>query len=156
MTSLGWPTYYIEDYTAYAQAFQSQLGSLVCEGVFAKFPGLKVVLIESGVTWLPASLWRINKTWRGVRAEVPWLDRLPADIVRERVRLTAQPFDEPPDAAGIATILEELGSEDMLLFSSDYPHWHYEGIDAVPPGLPEATVRRMIRDNPLATYPRLA
>ncbi len=25
MTSLGWPSYYIEDYAAYAQAFQSQL-----------------------------------------------------------------------------------------------------------------------------------
>jgi predicted TIM-barrel fold metal-dependent hydrolase len=29
LTSLGWPTYYLEDYTAYAQAFQSQLGSLI-------------------------------------------------------------------------------------------------------------------------------
>ena len=26
MTSLGWPSYYIEDYAAHAQAFQSQLG----------------------------------------------------------------------------------------------------------------------------------
>ena len=152
----GWGSHYLEDYVSYAQGFAAALNSLLAEGVFQKFPDLKVVLIESGVTWLPASLWRINKTWRGVRAEVPWLDRLPADIVRERVRLTAQPFDEPPDAAAMATILEELGSEDMLLFSSDYPHWHYEGTDVVPPGLPEATVRRMLRDNPLATYPRLA
>ena len=44
MTSLGWPSYYVEDYVAYAQAFQSQLGSLICEGAFAKFPKLKVVL----------------------------------------------------------------------------------------------------------------
>jgi len=152
----GWGSHYLEDYVSYAQGFAAALNSLLAEGVFQKFPDLKVVLIESGVTWLPASLWRINKTWRGVRAEVPWLDRLPAEIVRERVRLTAQPFDEPPDAAAMATILEELGSEDMLLFSSDYPHWHYEGTDVVPPGLPEATVRRMLRDNPLATYPRLA
>jgi predicted TIM-barrel fold metal-dependent hydrolase len=152
----GWGSHYLEDYVSYAQGFAAALNSLLAEGVFQKFPDLKVVLIESGVTWLPASLWRINKTWRGVRAEVPWLDRMPSDIVRERVRLTAQPFDAPPDAGALATILEELGSEDMLLFSSDYPHWHYEGTDAVPPGLPDRLVHRMLRDNPLATYPRLA
>ena len=75
--------------------FQSQLGSLISEGVFAKFPGLKVVLIELGVTWLPGFLWRFSKFWRGVRAEVPWVDRPPAEIVRDHVRLTIQPFDAP-------------------------------------------------------------
>ena len=45
------------------------LNSLLVEGVFQKFPDLRVVLIESGVTWLPASIWRVNKTWRGVRSD---------------------------------------------------------------------------------------
>jgi predicted TIM-barrel fold metal-dependent hydrolase len=152
----GWGSFYLEDYVSYAQGFAAALNSLLAEGVFQKFPELRVVLIESGVTWLPASLWRINKTWRGVRAEVPWLDRLPADIVRARVRLTAQPFDAPPDAAALAILLEQLGSEDMLLFATDFPHWHYDGTEALPAGLPAGLVRKMLVDNALATYPRLA
>jgi predicted TIM-barrel fold metal-dependent hydrolase len=149
----GWGSLYLEDYVSYAQGFAGALNSLLAEGVFQKFPDLKFVLIESGVTWLPASFWRINKTWRGVRSEVPWLDRLPADILRERVRLTLQPLDAPPTAAALATIVEELGSEDMLLFSTDFPHWHFDGLDAIPP---ELITRKMLVDNALATYPRLS
>ena len=152
----GWGSTYLEDYVSYAQGFSGALNSLLAEGVFQKFPALRVVLIESGVTWLPASLWRVNKTWRGVRAEVPWLNRLPADIVRERVRLTAQPLDAPPDARSLLTVLEQLGSDDMLLFATDYPHWHYDGAEALPSGLPEGLLRKLLVDNALATYPRLA
>ena len=40
--------------------------------------------MESGVSWLPAFMWRANKTWRGVRVEVPWVEREPAAIIRDR------------------------------------------------------------------------
>lgn len=151
----GWGSTLLEDYISYAQGMAGALNSLLSEGVFQKFPDLKVVLIESGVTWLPAAMWRINKTWRGVRSEVPWVNKLPADIFRERVRLTAQPLDAPPGAGGLEAVLDQLGSDEMLLFASDYPHWHYDGDDAVPPGIPAAMLRKMMIDNALATYPRL-
>src|SRR5262249_52269913 len=38
-TSSGWPSYYLEDHTGMAMAFQAQLVSLVFEGVFERFPG---------------------------------------------------------------------------------------------------------------------
>lgn len=155
-SATGWSSYYLEDYVSQAQGFAGTLNSLVTEGVFVKFPKLKVVLIESGVTWLPAYLWRINKTWRGVRSETPWIDRLPSEIIREHVRLTVQPFDDPDEQDAVATLIEQIGSDDMLLFSTDYPHWHFEGTDAVPAGLPDALVRKILIDNPLATYTRLA
>jgi predicted TIM-barrel fold metal-dependent hydrolase len=155
MTSLGWPSYYIEDYVAYAQAFQSQLGSLICEGTFAKFPKLKVVLMESGVTWLPGFLWRLSKFWRGVRSEVPWVDRPPAEIVRDHVRLTIQPFDAPDDPELTQRMVDQLDSDDILLYASDFPHWQFDGEDALPKGLPESLKKKILVDNPLATYPRL-
>jgi hypothetical protein len=155
-SATGWPSYYLEDYVSQAPGFAGTLNSLVTEGVFLKFPRLKVVLIESGVTWLPAYLWRINKTWRGVRAETPWLDRPPSEIIREHVRLTIQPFDDPDEQSQIQTIIEEIGCDKMLLFSTDYPHWHFEGTDAVPDGLPDDLVRKILVDNPLETYSRLS
>ena len=151
----GWGSYYLEDYVSQSAGFAGVLNSLVAEGVFQKFPKLRVVLLESGVTWLPACLWRMDKTWRGLRSEVPWVDRRPTELIREHVRLTIQPFDDPPAAGEVETILDGIGSEDMLLYSSDYPHWHFDGDDAIPPGLPAALMQKILVDNPLATYARL-
>jgi uncharacterized protein len=154
-TPTGWGTYHSEDYINQAQAFQTQLASLICEGVFEKFPRLRVVLIESGFTWLPAFLWRTTKFWRGLRPEVPWVDRPPAEIVREHLRLTLQPVDAPPAPEQLQRLFEHLDSDELLLFSTDYPHWQYDGDAALPPGLPQSAARKMMVDNPLATYPRL-
>ena len=154
-TSVGWPTYYTEDYVSQAQAFQSQLTSLICEGVFNKFPELKVVLLESGFTWLPAHLWRLTKFWRGLRMEIPWVDRAPADIVRSNVRLSLQPVDGPPDRDSLLKIFDHMQSDELLLFSTDYPHWQFDGTAAIPDGLPASLVRKITHDNPRATYARL-
>ncbi len=154
-TAVGWPSYYTEDYVAQAQAFQSQLTSLICEGVFNKYPDLKLVLLESGWTWLPAHLWRLTKYWRGLRMEIPWVDRSPADIVRSNVRLSLQPTDAPPDRAGLERIIEHLQSDELLLFSTDYPHWQFDGLAAWPDGLPKSLLRKITVDNPRATYARL-
>jgi uncharacterized protein len=155
ITSLGWPSHYIEDYAAHTQAFQSQVASLVCEGVFAKFPALKVVLLESGVTWLPGFLWRFAKFWRGVRSEVPWVHRSPAEIVRDHFRLTIQPFDAPADPDMVERTLDHLRSDAILLYASDYPHWQFDGDETIPSAIPSGLRRKILVDNPLATYDRL-
>jgi uncharacterized protein len=154
-TSVGWTSWYLEEYAANQQAFQSQLASLITEGVLSKYPALKVVLLESGVTWLPAFLWRLQKTWKGVRFEVPWVDRPPAELVRDQVRLTVQPLDAPEEAGVVQRFLDHLRSEDMLLWASDWPHWQFDGDAAVPPGIPATLLPKLMRDNPLATYARL-
>jgi predicted TIM-barrel fold metal-dependent hydrolase len=154
-TSGGWPSHHLHDYVALSQVFEDQLLSLISNGIFNKFPTLRVVLIESGVTWLPGFIWRAIKTWRGVRAEVPWVKQSPAETIREHVRLTAQPIDAPPDGAALERIIEQIGSDQMLLFASDYPHWQFDEDEPLPKGLSPDLIRRMRRDNPLETYPRL-
>jgi predicted TIM-barrel fold metal-dependent hydrolase len=152
VTALGWPTYYVEDYASQAQGFQSQTASLICEGVFAKYPKLKVVLIESGVTWVPGFLWRFSKFWRGLRSEIPWVDRTPAEIFRDHFRMTSQPLDAPDSADTIARAIDHLRSDEVLLFASDYPHWQFDGDEIMPRGLSAELRRKIMVDNPLATY----
>lgn len=153
-TQSGFPSTLTEDYITHAQAFGSQLASLVAEGVFAKFPGLKVVLTESGVSWLPSLMWRMGKDWRGLRTEVPWVDQIPAEIIRQHVRLTLQPLDLPPTIS-LERLCDHLGSDRLILFSTDYPHHQFDADDVVPPSLPPDLLRKVLVDNVLATYPRL-
>jgi predicted TIM-barrel fold metal-dependent hydrolase len=154
-TSIGWPSYFMEDYVAQSAAFETQLLSLIAEGAFAKFPELKVVFIESGFTWLPAFMWRANKTWRGVRAEVPWVKDAPPDLIRHHLRLTLQPVDPPDDPKAFERILDQLGSDEMLMFSTDYPHAHFEGTNALPRALVGSIAAKVLAQNALAAYPRL-
>ena len=154
-TPVGWATSFTEDYVSQAAGFASALTSLVAEGVFAKFPDLTVVLLESGVSWLPAHLWRLTKFWKGLRSEIPWVSDPPTTLVRERVRLSLQPFDGPDDPAQLARLMTHLGSDEMLLFSTDYPHWQFDGAAAWPAGLDDALRRKIAVENPLRTYPRL-
>ena len=88
--------------------------------------------------------------------EVPWVDRQPSDILRDHFRVTTQPFDCPDDPTTVEQILDQIGSDEMFLFASDYPHWQFEGSDPVPPHLPAGLVEKMSVANPLATFPRLA
>jgi len=152
-TPSGWPSYYIEEYAGMAQVFQSQVISLIVEGVFDQFPELRMALIESGVTWLPSLMWRLDKEWKGLRREVPWVRRLPSEYIRDHIRLTIQPIDAPPDPDRLLQIVEQLGSDELLMFSTDYPHWHFDTTEeALPIGLPAALERKIMAGNARAFY----
>jgi predicted TIM-barrel fold metal-dependent hydrolase len=123
--------------------------------VFNKFPTLKVVFLESGWTWLPPLLWRMAKYWYGLRFEIPWADRSPTEVVRDQVRFSLTPTDAPPDADRLRRLFDHLGSDELQLFSTDFPHAQYEGTEVFPPGF-DATLRDKLGNaNVLATYPRI-
>jgi predicted TIM-barrel fold metal-dependent hydrolase len=43
----------------------------------------------------------------------------------------------------------------MLLFATDFPHWQFDGDEMLPAGIAPDLRRKILIDNPLATYPRL-
>jgi uncharacterized protein len=148
-TATGWPTYYIEWHTLLSAAMMSHLVSLVCHGVFERFPKLRVTLIEGGVCWLPGLLWRLDANYKALRMEVPWLTRLPSDYVREHVRLTTQPLERPDRTADLRAVLESIGT-DVLLFATDYPHWDFDNPQFLP--LPDKWADDVLDANARAWY----
>jgi len=152
-TPTGWPSFFLEEYTAMAQVFATQLTSMIVEGVFDACPDLRVVFLESGFTWIPAHLWRMDKEWRNLRRLVPWVRRPPSDYFREHVRVAIQPLDAPPDPAHLREIVDQLGSDDVLLYASDYPHVHAcDAGELLQRLLPEPVQRKITCENALSIY----
>ncbi len=149
----GWPSYFLEEYAGMAQVFQSQLTSIISEGVFDLYPNLRLALLESGFTWLPAFMWRFDKEWRNLRFLVPWVKRAPSEYMREHVRLSVLPLDAPPDPADLVRTIDQLGSDEMLLFATDYPHRHAaDPLAALLPHLEAGLARRIASENARALY----
>jgi predicted TIM-barrel fold metal-dependent hydrolase len=152
-TAMGWPTYYMQEHYAFETAMQSMLASLVIEGVFERFPNLKVALIESGFTWVPALCWRMDKHWERMRAETPHLKRRPSEYVREHVWFATQPIEEPEKPEHLVEVIDWIGW-DRILFSTDYPHWDFDDPRYVfsKIKLSETQKRQVFRDNAKALY----
>ncbi len=153
ITGAGWPSYYIEDHGGMPQAFHTQVNSYVCEGIFERFPTLKVILIEGGFAWLPPLIWRLDATWKRMRGEVPALKRQPSEYIREHFWLSTQPMEEPPKREYFEQLLEQMDMNDKLMFATDYPHWDFDAPDrALPSFLKPELRRKILSDNARALY----
>ena len=62
----------------------------------------------------------------------------------------------PPEPETLNRLFDHMQSEELILFSTDYPHWQFDGDEVLPKGLSPGLVRKIMVDNPMATYGRLS
>lgn len=137
-TGAGYPSTYLEAQSVVPANFMGQLLNLVLEGPFVEFPDLRVVMIGGGYSWIPSFLWRIDKMWKGLIDDMPWVDRPPSEFVREHVRFVTYPIDESGDSERTKQMLEMLRAEETLMFGSNFPRWEsYAAGDELPTLSPE-------------------
>lgn len=157
LTGAGWPSFYYEDHVDLPQALIAHMSSLVCEGVFDELPDLKIVVQEGGWSWVTPFLWRLDRSWRQLRAEVPDLKRTPSEYVRDHFWFTTQPMEEPHRPEQFGEALELFGDTSRLLFSSDYPHWDFDSpSDALPESISPELRAGIMGLNAAALYPEFA
>jgi predicted TIM-barrel fold metal-dependent hydrolase len=149
-TGCGPPTFFVEAHALLCETGMGHVASMICHGVFERLPSLKFVLIECGVAWLPAILWRLDADYKALRKETPWLKMLPSEYAREHVRMTTQPLEQPPDTRHLWSVLEAIDGEHTLLYASDYPHWDFDDPTLLP--LPPAWKERVFYENARELY----
>jgi predicted TIM-barrel fold metal-dependent hydrolase len=87
-------------------------------GVFARFPGLKLLFAEAQIGWIPYLLERIDDVWethRGWSHSQQYARERPSSYYYEHIYST---FFK--DAVGIG-LLDKVGT-DNAIFETDYPH----------------------------------
>jgi uncharacterized protein len=154
ITGTGWPSYYYEYHSGMSQSFQSQVISFIYEGVFERFPNLKMVLIEGGFAWLPPLTWRLDAHWKRLRRDVPHIKRLPSETVRDHIWLTTQPVEEPHRPEQFLELLEQGNLYDRLMFATDYPHWDFDAPSDVLPkiAMPDGFEQKLMYETALGFY----
>jgi uncharacterized protein len=107
-----------KDFLAIHHSPEVFLGTLILDGLFDRFPGLRGGCIEQGAGWVVSWMRHLDHAQRAFRFTEEPLRRLqapPSDYVRRHLKFT--PFPGEP----VGWMIEQAGPE-LFMFSTDYPH----------------------------------
>lgn len=105
---------------AYASLLPMQLdeplATMVFSGALERHPGLRLVLAESGIGWVPYFLARMDGEWHELGDKLDYSPAVPpSELVRRQVVLT---FEQEPGAERSIPLV----GADACMWASDYPH----------------------------------
>ena len=104
--------------TAFPFELMIAMMHMLGEGVFDRFPRLKVAYMEGGAGWLPFWMERLDEHVEKLAPQMPELERPPSEIIRsDRVVLSCE-----SEETGLDRVLDASGP-DTVLYASDYCHW---------------------------------
>jgi hypothetical protein len=92
---------------------------IIYGGVPERFPRLRIAFLEGMVGWIPMLAERMDEEYEHRAFEAPALTRPPSEYMKSgRIFFGAE-----PEEWMIPTVVNYLGSDETLVYSSDYPHW---------------------------------
>ena len=126
--------------------------ALIEGGVLERHPNLKVAFLESGCSWLPYWLWRLDEEYENLYWEVKDNIKIkPSEYFRRQCFISIEP-SEPL----LAQVIEFIGT-DNLIFGSDYPHMDHnpkiiKDLVELEESLSKETLQKILWDNPCRFY----
>ena len=106
------------DYMAIPYPPMQTLATLIFDGVFDRFPRLRIGVIEQGAIWVPSWMRQMESAFEAFHRHeqrVRDLAMRPSEYVSRHMKFTPYPTED------VGWLAQQAGA-DVLLFSSDYPH----------------------------------
>lgn len=106
------------DYLSIPVPVMQTLAALVVDGVLQRNPSLRIGVIELGASWFPGFIRNLDSAWEAFRKSEDRLKSMelkPSQYCLRQMRITPYPHE---DAGWIV----RNSSEEVCMFSSDYPH----------------------------------
>lgn len=92
------------------------LAIMIFSGALERHPGLKLVMAEIGIGWLPYFVTRMDHEWEALRGQLDYATETPpSELFRRQVMVT---FEEEPLGAQLIPMV----GADSCMWASDYPH----------------------------------
>ena len=115
----------IETHTlGFLESNMSQIVSVACQGVPEKYPDLDIVFMESGVTYIPGLVSRLDEEYLKRPEEAPLLETRPSEYITD-FYFGTQPLEVSARPDLLELCFDMIGT-DRLLYASDYPHWDFD------------------------------
>lgn len=145
----------------------SYIASMIMQGLFDKWPDLRIILKEGGFWWMPEFQARsddfylnhpgdIQLTERKLEAGERFLSKMPSEYFYSNIRFASQPMCVPKDMRHFKHLMEMCRGEDMLLYSSDWPHATFDPLNWVfETPISEEGRKKILADNAKAWFKRL-
>ena len=127
--------------------------SLLDSGVFERHPTLRVAFLESGASWVPHWLWRLDEIcFKEMHREVRDRIKMKPSEYFQRHCWVGIELEEP----SLREVVETIGA-DRLLYGTDYPHpdhLHYSTADVgqLECALTPEELRLTLESNPKTFY----
>ena len=144
------------------------MGSMIMQGLFDKYPTQKILMQEGGFWWVIDFMLRVDEFYldhpgdialveRKLQAGEQYLDRLPSEYVREHFRFSTQPMCIPKNPQHFASLLEIAQAEQLLLYSSDWPHATFDPVNWLfeSPAISEPTRQAILSGTARKLFTRL-
>lgn len=97
--------------------------NLIVHGIPERFPRLRLVFCEAGLSWLMFLMNRLDNEYQMRPSEAPLLRRLPSEYLRDCF-FTTQPLEQVEPRWSEA-LFRTVGT-DHLLYASNFPRWDFD------------------------------
>lgn len=111
----------------------SNVINMIMTGVFDTYPDLNVLIQEADISWIPYVAHRSDEVYQVYGEDVhlaervlekgnDYLERMPSEYLLDHFYVTTQPISLPKQTHLSDAMLKLCHADEMLLFSSDWPH----------------------------------